>query len=66
MALARAADRSIVSALRKAQASADADERRHAALALLALGDYPTAATGLADDVARVRTQVACAVLAER
>lgn len=66
MALAHDGDRSVLPALEKAQSSPDAEERRHAALALLALGDYPTAATGLADDVARVRTQVACAVLAAK
>lgn len=66
MALARAGDQSVAPALQKAQASSDPEERRHAALALLALGNYPFAATGLADDVAAVRTQVACAVLAQR
>jgi HEAT repeat protein len=66
LALARAGDRSVAPALEKSLSSSDPDERRHAALALLALGDYPKAATELADDVASVRTQVACAVLAER
>jgi hypothetical protein len=65
-ALARALDRSVRDALEKGLQSKDAEERRHAAVALLSLGEYSSAAPGLTDDVARVRTQVACAVLAQR
>lgn len=64
-ALARAGDRTLLPALQKGQSDKDPSEREHAALGLLSLGEFATAASTLADDVARVRTRVACAVLSD-
>ncbi len=65
-ALARAGDSSVEPALVKALRSGDMPTRWHAARALTSLGDYSDAATALADDDARVRTDVACALLSRR
>jgi HEAT repeat protein len=64
--LAKKGDRSVLAALEQSQTAADPEERRHAALGLLSLGEYGKAAAALGDDVARVRTQVACATLVAR
>jgi hypothetical protein len=63
-ALAALGDKSIIKALKISQGDEISSVRREAALHLVTLGEFSTAATSLGDNVASVRTQVACAMLA--
>ncbi|MFO0566075.1 MAG: hypothetical protein U0263_10465 [Polyangiaceae bacterium] len=65
-ALARAGDTGVKKQLAELLSSPKAHTRTVAARGLLDLGDYPNAATALADDDPAVRTAVACDVLARR
>jgi hypothetical protein len=62
-ALARAGARAVLPLLDKDMTSADAQVRKAAGTALLALGELPRAAVLVADVDARVRDGVACALL---
>jgi HEAT repeat protein len=59
-------EQSLAAALTRELTSKRSEQRRQAAIDLLRLGRYSAAATALADDVATVRTQVACQLLASR
>lgn len=63
-ALAEAGDPGVKKQLTDLLGAPKAHTRTVAARGLLSLGDYPNAATALADDNPGVRTAVACAVLA--
>jgi hypothetical protein len=65
-ALAAAGDRGVKKQLTDLLGAPKARTRTVAAKGLLALGEYPSAATALADDDPAVRTAVACAVLVRR
>lgn len=64
--LAAIGDRSVVPALARDITAADAAGRQLAALDAFALGESNIAARALADAEPRVRTQVACAIIAAR
>lgn len=64
-ALATAGDASVMPALLKARASADASERKAAGRGLLSLERYAELSTLLGDRDANVRSSVACSVLAK-
>lgn len=63
-ALADAGDRSVAASVAKGVTDPDAATRGRSARALLALGDYGTAATALADDDVNLRTELSCTILA--
>jgi hypothetical protein len=63
-ALAALGDQSVKPALRAALGSSRPGERRVAALGLIRLGDYATAASALADEDATLRATLACTILA--
>jgi HEAT repeat protein len=65
-ALAAAGDRGVKKQLVGLLVAEKARTRTVAAKGLLDLGEYPSAATALADDDPQVRTAVACAVLVHR
>jgi HEAT repeat protein len=66
VALAESGDASVAPALRAGLDARSSRARQSAALALLRLGDYESAATALGDDDPSVRVAVACAVLTRR
>ena len=65
-ALAAARDQAVMKLLEQDLKSASPGERIAAAVGLVRLGNYSSAASALADDNPRVRMQVACSVLAAR
>jgi hypothetical protein len=64
-ALAAARDASMIGPLEEQLRKGNSHDRRVAALALVALGRYASAALALADDDPRVRVEVACSMLTE-
>jgi hypothetical protein len=65
LALARSGDASVIAKFRADLASKDEFRREAAGRALLALGDYASAATLLGDGSADVRVATACTILAK-
>jgi hypothetical protein len=63
-ALAEAKDPSVAEPLRTALTARKTSERRLAARGLLALGDMASLATALGDDDPRLRSEIACSILA--
>ena len=63
-ALADAGDTSVSATLVKGMQSPELQTRWRAAHALASLGDYPNAASALADDDANLRSDLACTILA--
>lgn len=66
LALGEVGDPGVVQELRTVVNSGNAEERKLAATNLYWLGDAASAAVALADDDPRVRTDVACSILANR